>query len=346
VGKRTVYYITIFALFLIALSIPVLVHSPYLIDIFITLFTEAMLAMAFLLVLSTGLVNMGVFAFSGIGAYASAILVTKLGVSFWLSWPLSCFIAGIFGLVVGLVILRGVIGGFAFVVLSAVIGMLFPLIIGSIRYVGGTAGMSHIPPPEPIRLPSVPDIVFDSNAHFYYLALFLLVVVVVVLCLFYRSWVGTAWRAIGLSPRLADAVGINVFRYRIVAFVLSCVICGAVGCFSAHYTGFLSPSSFGMWRNVDVQVYAVLGGVGFAVAGPLVGSALITLLSELMVSFAKYEPVITGAILIALILFLPNGLLGLTKRGGRWQWRPYTLLGKEILARVSSVKGGRNKDAS
>ena len=206
--------------------------------------------------------------------------------------------------------------------------------------------MSHIPAPGTIKLPFVADIVFDSNVDFYYLALAMLIVIVVVLGMFYRSWVGTAWTSIGLSARLADAIGVNVFRYRMAAYVLASILCGAVGAFAAHYTGFIMPGGFGMWRNVDVQVYAVLGGVGFAVAGPLVGSALIVILGELMYSFVKYEPVITGAILIAFIVFLPGGILGLFKRGGQGAWRPYSVLWRQVLSRSSSVKGEREKDAT
>jgi branched-chain amino acid transport system permease protein len=326
--------------------LPLLVKSPFYLDLFITFFMSSMLAMAFLLVLRTGLVNLGLIASVGIGAYCSAVLAAKLGVSFWLSVPVAALVAGTIGVGVGFILLRGGAGGFAFVVLSTVVGMLFPLIVGNISYVGGTTGMSHIPGPGTITLPFGRHVVFDSNADFYYLGLVLLIVVIVVLSLFYRSWVGTAWTSIGLSPRLAAAVGVNVFRYRMIAYVLASIICGAVGSFTAHYTGFVIPSTYGMWSNVDVQVYAVLGGVGFAIAGPLVGSALIIVLRQLMYSFVEYAPVVIGAILIAMIVFLPTGLLGLTKRRAQWDWRPYTTLGKEILARVPSVKGGRHKNAS
>ena len=137
------------------------------------------------------------------------------------------------------------------------------------------------------------------------------VIVVFVLRAFYSAWTGRAWTAIALNPRLAESVGVNVFRFRLLSFVTGSALVGLIGSFYAHYTGFLSPNTFGIWENINLQIFAILGGLGYPIAGPLLGSAVMTLLTESMRSVKTIAPAAQGAILVLLILFLPTGLLGL-----------------------------------
>lgn len=321
------YKVMLAALLVVVVGlIPLATQSPYYLDVFIRIIMNALLGMCFILVLRTGLVNLSVAAFWGVGAYVSAVLVIEFGLSFWASLPATAVITGLIGLVFGSVIISS--GWLGFIVLTAVLGMLFSVTVGSIGYLGAYSGLNNIPAPNPIKLPGIPDIVFDSKIPYFYLAIVLAIVVILVCSAFYASSVGRAWRAVRLNTRLAKSLGIDVFRYRLLSFVVCCVLLGLIGSFYAHYTQYISPATYPMSASIKVQVYAVLGGLGYSVAGPLVGSFLMTLLPEVMQGTKEYANLFIGAIVILLMLFLPGGLLSLrpshirgshpVRRVGRW----------------------------
>lgn len=330
---------TLLVIILYAL-VPLFIHSPYYIDLFIIILVHAALAMTFVLLLRCGMINLGIAAFWGIGAYVSTVLVMKLGVPFWASLPLTTIITGIVALGIGYILLGGGGSGFGFVMLSAVIGSLFSTVVGNIPYVGGYLGIRNVPPPETISLPFLPDIVFGINnkTPFFYLSLILFLIIILIIRAFYASRVGRAWTAIGLDSRLAESMGINVYRYKMLAFVVASAIAGLVGSFFAHYEGFVIPTTFGMWVNIYLQIYAILGGIGYAIIGPIVGSSIMTAIPELTRMATVIAPIVTGGLLIILILFLPNGLMGLL------QWREQIFgfaarVGKTIKSPFSSKQG-------
>ena len=138
--------------------------------------------------------------------------------------------------------------------------------------------------------------VFDSKVDFFYLGLILFVIIVLVINAFYSSWAGRAWNAIGLNPRLAQSMGVNVFRYRLLSFVVGCALAGLVGSFYAHYQSFIIPTAFNLFpKTIYIQVFAVLGGVGFATLGPIVGSGLLSLFTEAFSAVDRYSIIIVGA---------------------------------------------------
>ncbi|MBN1460992.1 MAG: branched-chain amino acid ABC transporter permease [Armatimonadetes bacterium] len=314
--KRHLTALVIIAVALVVgAGIPQLFPSPYYLNLFVIVIVNAVLAMAFVLMLRAGLINLGLASFWGLGGYVSAVLVMKLNLSFWLSLPLTALISAALAFILGYILIGSGSTGFTFVILSSVIGMLFTAVVGSIDSVGGHGGLSKIPRPDPIDLPGLPALTFDSRAHLFYLAVFLFVVIIFVLRAFYSAWTGRAWTAIALNPKLAESVGVNVFRYRMLSFVLGSAIVGLIGSFYAHYESFLSPNTFGIWQNIKLQIFAILGGLGYPIAGPLLGAGVMALLAESMRSVQTVSPAVQGAILILLILFLPTGLLGLL------QWR-------------------------
>jgi branched-chain amino acid transport system permease protein len=299
------------------LAIPSFIHSPYYIDLFISVIVRAVLGMVFVLLLRAGMINMGIAAFWGIGAYASVVMVMNLHIPFWGALPLSAVATALVSFGIGWILVGSGSSGFGFVVLSAVIGQMFSVVMGSISYVGGYSGRQGVPAPEAIPLPGGTSIEFSvsNKVPYYYLALFLLGVIALVLRALYRSRVGRAWTAIGLNRRLAESLGVNSFRYRLTVFVIGSAIAGLIGSFYAHYQGFVAPDTFGMWQNIYFQIYAILGGIGFPIVGSLVGSGLMTMLPEVSRGAALYAPIVMGVLLILLVLFLPQGILGI----GRWR---------------------------
>jgi len=301
--------ISFFVTILILAIVPIIVKSPYYLDLIIVTIVYAVMAMTFIILLKTGLVSLGLAVFWGLGAYTSAILVMKLGLSFWIGLPAGAIVAGLFAFVLSPFLLKS--GGITFLLLNAVLGLLFIVIIGNSTFLGMYTGINNIPEVDPIKLPFLPVIEFVSKIPYYYLGLILLIVIVLVVSAFNATKIGKAWTAIGLKPRLAESIGINVYRYRMYAFVLASAIAGLIGAFWAHYEGFIQPNGFNMWMTNYFQLYAILGGIGHGIAGPLLGAAIMKFFPEMIRFTQQLGNIITGVLLILLILFLPRGILSL-----------------------------------
>ncbi|MBN1367040.1 MAG: branched-chain amino acid ABC transporter permease [Dehalococcoidales bacterium] len=302
----------IIILLLVAI-IPLLIQSPYYLDLIIMAIVNAILAMTFIMLLRVGLINLSITAFWGMGAYISAILIVNFHFPFWTSLLITILLTGLIAWGLGFILIGQKITGFSFVILSAVIAMLFTSVVSNIQYLGAYNGFPNIPPPDPINLPFLPEIEFVSKVPFFYLILILFLLVITIYEALNASSIGRAWISTGADPKLAEATGVNTFRYKMLAFVLSSAIAGLAGSFYASYQGYIAPTTFGMWQNINIQVYAILGGVGYAVLGPIIGSGLMTFLTEVLRPISMIAPLITGALLIILILFLPQGLLGLVQ---------------------------------
>lgn len=298
------------AAFVVCFCIPAWVQSPYYLGLMINVIMNGIMALGFIVMLRTGLIHMGLVAFAGLGAYASGLMSTRWGLSFWLTLPLAALICCLVGSGLGCILIGRGRGGLNFVILSTVIGMIFPVVMGSISYVGGQNGITGIPEPGAIDLPGVPALVFGSARSYFYLALLILAVVVLIAQAFYSSWSGRAWKAIGMNPRLAGSVGINVFRYRLIAVAVASAFAGMTGAFTAHYSGVVLPTTFGMWQNVYVQAYAVLGGIGSGILGPLVGAGIMIVVPQMLQFSNLVAPLFMGVVLVLLILFFPGGIMG------------------------------------
>jgi branched-chain amino acid transport system permease protein len=309
---RQAKLVGVIAAFIFFASIPLWVHSPYRLDLIIIMIMNAVLAMTFLILLRTGLISMAIAAFWGAGAYASALLATKLGLSFWISLPAAAIVTGLIALILGFPLLKN--AGFTFVILTSVIAMLFGVAVGNISAIGGYNGISDIPRPDTIHIPFLPAIEFVSKVQFFYLILFLAVVSILIIRAFYSAWTGRAWTAIGLNSRLAQSIGVDIFRYKLMGFVVAGAIAGLMGSFYAHYESFVQPDTFGMFSTIYLQIYAILGGIGYAIAGPIFGSVIMTFFPELIRVSREFGPIFLGILVILMILFLPHGLLSLLEK--------------------------------
>jgi len=310
INSRSGRVIGLVILGIVLVLVPVFVESPYYVHLLIMVGINSVLAMTFILMLRTGLITLAIAAFLGIGAYTSALLAMELNLPFWLALPASTVITGIVGFFLGYLMVKN--SGFSFIILSLVVAFVVYLIFGTFDFFGGYIGIVNIPRPEPIPLPFLAPIEFTSKTPYYYLMLFLVLIVVLAFSAFYNAWTGRAWRAIGLSPRLAESLGVSLFKYRLLAFVIAATAAGLMGSFYAHYFQALVPSTFGPFKTIYVHLYAILGGIGFPIAGPIFGSLIMTIVPEVLRVTRSVEPMITGALVIILVMFLPNGLLGLT----------------------------------
>jgi branched-chain amino acid transport system permease protein len=334
--KRLIGFILLFVFFAF---IPTWVKSPYYIDLLIVIMINAGLAMTFVMMLRTGLISLAVAAFWGVGAYASAMLQLHAHLSVWACLPLATLVTAAVALLIGLVIIRH--AGFTFVIMTTVVGMLFVVVVGNIGAMGGYNGVSKIPAPGSLNFGALGRVVFDSKVDFFYLGLILFVIIIAVINAFYSSWAGRAWNAIGLNPRLAQSMGVNVFRYRLMSFVVGCAIAGLLGSFYAHYQTFIIPTAFNLFpKTIYIQALAVLGGVGYATFGPVVGAAAFTLFYEAFSRYDKWTIIIVGGLILVFVVFLPRGLLSLGEIPGRVKaWTQGRALNRGAAEELDSADG-------
>ena len=265
--------------------------------------------MTFIILLRAGLLNMSIAGFWGIGAYSSAMLTLKGGLPFWASLPVSVAIAACVAALFGAIIVR--YSGLGFIIPSLIFAFIVPLVFGSFKVFGGHVGLIRIPPPESIPLPGDAEIAFGSTRSYYYLLLIFAVIIVVMTLALYRAWTGRVWRAMGLSNDLAQSVGISLFRYRLLGFVIVSAMAALVGVFFAHYSTNIMPESYGPFKVIYIQMYAILGGVASPILGPIIGAGVLTVIPEALRVTKGFEPMITGAIIILILIFLPQGIMGL-----------------------------------
>jgi branched-chain amino acid transport system permease protein len=289
---------------LIVLAIlPLVIENDYIKHLLIMACVGAILGMSFSMLFSTGLISLGAGAFYAVGAYISASLAMNTGMSFWLTFPLTIIIAGLLAWGVGAIFVRN--GGIAFVIITLLFASAVVIAAGQIEFLGGWGGIIGIPRPTPLG-----PIQFDSKTSYYYLILIILLLVVLAYYALYTSHIGRAWKAIKLSPNLAGTLGINQYKYRLLAFTIASTTAAAAGSFYAHYFQTVTPGAFSGWLSIYIQLYAVLGGLEFYVIGPAVGSLVMTFVPEYLRIIKEYEPIVTGILLLVVILFFQGGIIG------------------------------------
>jgi branched-chain amino acid transport system permease protein len=244
-------------------------------------------------------------AFFGIGAYASALLVLKLGFPFFAALPCAVLVAAASGIVVGLPALR--LSGH-FLAITTIAFQVVAYIVMAQWYglTGGMHGLTDIPPPGPAAL-------FATPRGLYYLVLAIAAAAVLVAWRMARSRFGREWLAIHGDELLARALGIDSMRRKLLAFAMSAAFAGAAGSFLAHYLHTIHPAEFSIWTSATVLAMTVIGGRG-TICGPIVGAVLLTVLPELLRSADELRLILYGVAMILVVTFFPAGIMGLLPR--------------------------------
>jgi len=249
-----------------------------------------------------GQISLGHAAFFGIGAYASAILTTKAGLSFWTALPIVIVISGLIGLLLGLPSLRVKDDFLAITTIG--INFIVEAVFLYIPFFGGALGIGGIPK---IVLFGVK---LKGNA-FFSLCLVFLGVVLLVCWWFTRSWGGLACFALREDEEAASSMGISPMRFKLLAFVLGTAMAGLGGALYAHYMRFISATDFSFPLSITFLGMIVLGGMG-TLWGPVLGAFLLGILPELFRPLVDYRILFYTVILLLMIRFQPGGLLGET----------------------------------
>ncbi|MFP4572462.1 MAG: branched-chain amino acid ABC transporter permease [Desulfobacterales bacterium] len=300
------------AIFVAAVLLPWYVPDAYIFQVITMSIIYGIAASGMNLVLGyTGQATLAHGAFFGFGAYGVAIM-TKAGISFWLALPAAALIAALIGLFVGLLTLRT--KGAYFAIVTLCFGVIVWIVAGNwIELTGGHNGIFGIPRPTPVPVPFFGQIEFFSQTSMYYLALALLLVVLFALYRLAYSVFGLSLMAVRNNEPLADAVGINTFATKLISFVAGNFIAGIGGGMYASMMGAVSPSAAGYLLTFNFLIFVILGGMA-TLPGPVAGAFAIPVLMEFLQFLQDFRHLIFGALLIAVIIYFPQGFVGGLRR--------------------------------
>ncbi len=297
-GNKISILVVIFAIFL-----PLVVKNEYFIRVINVFFLYSVVALSINLIVGIcGLLDMGRAAFMGLGAYCSAILSVKLGVPFVLSFIIAGIFTGLVGAILGFLCRKSTFDYLTLVTIgfNVICQVVF---LNWISLTNGTMGIRKIPSPN------FGGFYFDTNISFYYFALAFLLLCYVIIKRICKSKLGRAFEAIRDDPIAAEYAGINVEFYKIINFSIGSLFTGLTGALFVHYTQYASPYNYTLDESIYQLQMAILGGLG-SLPGSLLGTFILVALPEISRSFYEYRLLFVGILMVVMMLYYPNGLLG------------------------------------
>ena len=318
VNSSTLRRLAVLAVFLVTIFwlVPVLITVTGRWSFYFTLTSVALLSVASAGVWLTfyiGRINIGQGAFALIGAYASAILVTKAGISFWLTLPLAGLASGLVAILIGLPILR--LRGVYFAMITLVLTEVVRLAALALPITNGAKGIVSIPLPKALSvlgITLIPDFstIGDTKQAFYFTACILMVLCFATMYRIVNSRIGDLCRSLQQNEELASSVGVNIAFLRLIVFAISSFFGGIGGAMFGAIAQSVYPSSFVVKDSIDFMLNCFLGGLGY-VFGPMLGTLVLYFGWDLLFELGKYQLLVFSTVLILLIVALPNGLLSI-----------------------------------
>jgi len=307
-------YLLLAAVFVILMLLPLFLDN-YALGIFVMIFFWAYVGQSWnVLTGYTGHISLGHALYLGVGAYATTYLAQTFGLTPWIGMFLGGFIAVAIALFLGFLGFRFGLRGVYFVIMTIAFAEITRLVISHIEALGSFTG---------IFLdfnPSFYNFQFRGNMPYYYIALGFLVASLIAVRIIEVSKVGRFIVAIREDEEAAQALGVNTFKYNMVAIAISAFMTSLAGAFYANYIFYLHPNSlFGLSMSIELILRPIVGGLG-TLFGPVIGSIILTPLSEISRAyFAKggmegLHLILYGILTILVVLFMPKGIIVYVKR--------------------------------
>lgn len=304
---------------LVLLLLPA-VLSSYAVTVFIFIFFYAYLAQAWNIVGGyAGQLSAGHAAFVGVGAYASALLSVQAGLTPWVGMFVGGALSALLGAVIGYLGFRFGLRGFYFVLLTVAFAEICRISALNTDAVGGALGYYITFTGNPRQFQ------FQRNWGYYYVALGFMLAATLIVAWIERLRFGAYLTAIRQDESACEALGVDTFRYKMLAMVISSFLTGVGGTFYAFYLFSLQPNAvFGIPLSVEIITRVIVGGTG-TVLGPIIGSFILSPLAELSRTYLAVggltgaHLIVYGVLLIAVVLFVPQGAYPYLARlvGGR-----------------------------
>ena len=253
-----------------------------------------------------GQVTVGHVGLYAIGAVSAALISLHLGWSFWIAFPIGILVAGLAGVVVGLPSVR--LEGAYLALATLGLGESVRIMIAVTPAFGSSTGLLSIPPP------TIGSFTFDSFEKYYYLVMPAAMIGIYMSFSILRSATGRAFMAVREDTIAAAVHGINVVKYKLLAFVISALYAGAAGGLFAHMPpGYIHHNNFTIIEMVTLLMMVVLGGIGH-IWGGIIGAIVVTVIYDQTLEFYFYQPLLFGLSMVLIVMFMPRGIGGLIDR--------------------------------
>ena len=290
------------------------VVRPYQLDFLIFMFINIILVVSYRLIAITGEFSLAHAVIMGVGAYASALLAA-LPISPWISMPLGGVAAAAIAYILSFPLFR--MKGFYFLIGSFAAAEAIRLCwVQFNNTFGGFRGLRGIPALE-IDLGELLYVDLGAPVPYYFFAMIVGLIFLIVMYRIEHSRFGFVFHAVHHKDTLAQSVGVDVRRYRTIAFVTGGFFAGIAGAMLAHYVTAINPGLFSLKQMLFVLVWVLVGGLGHF-AGPIIGVAVLSIIDESLRGLDELRPGFYGLVLIATVLFLPEGLVSLPRKIMQW----------------------------
>ena len=288
--------------------------DPYLLQILVNIGVAIVLALGLNVVTGiTGQLSLGHAAFMSIGAFTSALITIRLGMPFGVNLLLTGLVTAMVGAAIGYPILR--LTGDYLAICTLGFAEIVKVAFLNLEITNKALGLTVPPPKSAIPMP---------------IYVWLVAILAIVAVSFLKSSrFGRALQAIRDDEIAAEAMGINVARYKIQSFAFGTFLAGIGGGLYAHFINYINPSDFGFLKSVDILSMVVLGGLG-SIAGTVFGASVLAAAPEFLRFMSQYRMLVYGCLLVFLMVFRPNGLLG----------------GVSFVALVRKVFGGKQASST
>ena len=299
-------YLGIVSLILAVLIPLIFGFSHYLLTVLILMLVFIMYASAWNLLALSGQGSLGHAAFFGIGGYTSAIIANSLGISPFATILAGGIFAAFIGVLIGLTCVR--LREWFLAMVTFGFAVIAHTITTELSWL--TGGWDGIPAKKLIPV-TIPNYILYE----YYLVLLITVIVIAIIYLIMKSKTGLALEAIRENELEAKVMGINVTKYKLMAFAVSAFFTGIAGALEIHHFGYITPEVYGIDISFWPIIYCISGGL-LTIEGPILGTILITLLDESLKNFGwTYERyIVIGLILILVVRFLPKGFVSIPEK--------------------------------
>ncbi len=268
--------------------------DPYTMQILVNIGIGIILALGLNIIVGlTGQLSLGHAAFMSVGAFSGALLTIKTGMPFYLTILLSGLITSFVAAAIGWPILR--LTGDYLAICTLGFAEIVKVVFLNLEITNKALGLTVPTPKTGLAMPAT--------------VLIVVILTIIASAFIVNSRFGRALKAIRDDEIAAESMGINIARYKVQSFAISAFMAGVGGCLYAHFLGYINPSDFGFLKSIDMLSMIVLGGLG-SIAGAVFGASLLSAAPEFLRFMSQYRMLVYGALLVFLMVFRPNGLLG------------------------------------
>jgi branched-chain amino acid transport system permease protein len=302
IKNRKINYVNLL-IFLVVIFIPFITKDEYQLRIINMVLLYSIVALSINLIVGfAGILDFGRAAFVGLGGYWSAIMVLRLNIPFIIAFISAGLFCALIGFFLGMLCRRSTFDYLTLMTMGFNV-ICIKIFLNWIPVTNGPMGIRLIPSPVLLGFK------FDTNLKFFYFALGLLAICYIVIKRITNSKIGRAFEAMRDDPIAAAYSGINVANYKVINFALASFFTGVAGAAIAHYTNYISPYICTLDESIYQLQMAILGGLG-SLPGSILGSAILVIAPEISRTFYEYRLMLVGFLMVAMMLWSPNGILG------------------------------------